>query len=359
MKVVITGPTGAIGMALIQKCIERDIPVLAICHRESTRIRQLPKHPLVTVMQIDLSEYEAYAQMCEADATKDEKDKNGKLLRAWSSQNGRIEPENPTQKENTIFIHLAWNGTTGAARNDTALQLKNIQHTLDAVRLAKALSCDTFIGAGSQAEYGKVEGNITPQTPTFPQMGYGIAKLCAGQMSRLLCSQLGIRHIWMRILSVYGPYDGQQAMLPSLIRKLAKGEKMPLTKGEQIWDYLYSVDAADAILALAKNGKDGRVYCLGSGVGKPLRSYIEECAKAVWEYRTKNDRDQREREASESFEEFVQSYIGFGEIAYHPQQTMHLCADITALREDTGYVPDTEFTKGIRKTVAVNLQKKE
>ena len=81
MKVVITGPTGAIGMALIQKCIERDIPVLAICHRESTRIRQLPKHPLVTVMQIDLSEYEAYAQMCEADATKDEKDKNDKYIR--------------------------------------------------------------------------------------------------------------------------------------------------------------------------------------------------------------------------------------------------------------------------------------
>ena len=51
------------------------------------------------------------------------------------------------------------------------------------------LGCYKFIGAGSQAEYGRVEGKLTALTLTFPENGYGIAKLCAGQMSRILCEQ--------------------------------------------------------------------------------------------------------------------------------------------------------------------------
>ena len=36
------------------------------------------------------------------------------------------------------------------------IQNKNVEYTLDAVYLAKRFGCDTFIGAGSQAEYGIV-----------------------------------------------------------------------------------------------------------------------------------------------------------------------------------------------------------
>lgn len=70
-----------------------------------------------------------------------------------------------------------------------------------------------FVGAGSQAEYGRVNHALTPDTPCFPENGYGMAKLCAGQMSRVECEKLGLVHIWPRILSVYGPYDGKNAMI--------------------------------------------------------------------------------------------------------------------------------------------------
>lgn len=383
MKVVITGPTGAIGMALIQKCIEREIPVLAICHKGSKRISRLPAHRLVTVVRMDMSEYGACAekliQMCDPDngdeqiQTQSEQNvcygdaigKNELLpclqtfrnisVRAGTGINeARVAADEAAvaaadgTDADAVFIHLAWNGTTGAARNDTALQLQNIEHTLDAVRLAKALSCDTFIGAGSQAEYGRAGGKLCAQTPAFPENGYGMAKLCAGQMSRLLCSQLGMRHIWTRILSVYGPYDGQQAMIPTLIRKLAAGEAMQLTKGEQIWDYLYSGDAAEAILALAENGQDGKVYCLGSGQEKTLREYIEECAKAIWEHRRKQGQSIY---PACDFVQYLQQHLLFGEIPYQPQQVMYLCADLSELTNDTGFAVQTSFEVGIRETV--------
>lgn len=42
--------------------------------------------------------------------------------------------------------------------------------------------------------------------------------------------------------------------------------------------------------------------------------------------------------------------IGFGERPYNDHQVMHLEADISALKEDTGYVPKTTFEEGIKKT---------
>lgn len=47
------------------------------------------------------------------------------------------------------------------------------------------------------------------------------------------------------------------------------------TKGEQLWDYLYSRDAARALRLLGKNGRDGKVYVLGSGNARPLAEYIK------------------------------------------------------------------------------------
>ena len=39
------------------------------------------------------------------------------------------------------------------------------------------------------------------------------------------------------------------------------------------------------------------------------------------------------------------------EIFYGPLQVMYLCADITALREDTGFEPRYSFEDGIKETI--------
>ena len=297
MKAVISGATGAVGMALIRELISESCEVLVLCREGSQRNADIPEHSLVRRVDCSLDKMQSFNT-----------DGLGKY---------------------DVFYHFAWEGTTGEARNDMYLQNRNVKHTLDAVSLAKRLGCDTFIGAGSQAEYGRVEGKLTPQTPAFPENGYGIAKLCASQMSRVMCESLGMRHIWARILSVYGPNDTQNSMVRSTIRKLRTGEKPSFTKGEQIWDYLYSGDAAKAFVALAKKGKSGSVYCLGSGDPRPLCEYIKDIGAVV------------EPDAP----------LGIGEVEYAARQVMYLCADITALTEDTGFVPQTSFKDGIKETV--------
>ncbi|MBD5137879.1 MAG: NAD-dependent epimerase/dehydratase family protein [Ruminococcus sp.] len=292
---VITGATGAIGTALINNFISKEIRVLVLTREDSTRNSRIPKSPFVEVMYCSLADLHNFK----------------------------------TDGEYDVFYHLAWGGTFGSARNDMYLQNKNVEYALDAVSAAKRLGCKVFIGAGSQAEYGRVEGILKPDTPAFPENGYGYAKLCAGQMTRDLAHQLGLRHIWVRILSVYGPNDGDDTMVMSAVKKLKNGEIPQFTKGEQNWDYLYSGDAAEAFALLGEKGKDGMVYVLGSGKARPLSEYIEDIRSVA----------------------APEGRVGLGAIPYGEKQVMFLCADISALRNDTGWEPLMEFKDGIENII--------
>lgn len=287
-----------LGLALIQLLIEKEIEVLVIVRPNSRRRSSLPESPYVSVMECDLADLPSIKE--------------------------RI-----TEQYDTFF-HFAWDGTYGDTRNDMYLQNRNVKATLDAVELAHAIGCRTFLGAGSQAEYGRVDGiKLAPTTPVKPETGYGIGKLCAGQMSRIQCQQLGMKHIWVRILSTYGPNDGMHTMVMSGIIKMLHGERPQYTKGEQMWDYLYCDDAARAFYLAAEKGKDGSVYCIGSGQVRPLAEYITIIRDTI----------------DKNIE------IGFGEIPYYDKQVMYLCADIDNLTQDTGFVPEIPFEEGIRRTV--------
>ncbi|MEG2653430.1 MAG: NAD(P)-dependent oxidoreductase [Ruthenibacterium sp.] len=298
---VVTGPTGTVGMALLRALRAKDITVYAVLRPDSpraVRMTEMARAYGVIPVPCALSELSLLPQ--------------------------HIPPSVDA------FFHLAWENTFGAAaRNELDSQLRNVRHTLDAVRAAKQLGCKVFIGAGSQAEYGRAEGALMPATPAFPENGYGMAKLCAGQMSRVEAQSLGLRHIWARVLSVYGPYDGAGTMVSSVLRTLLQGETPACTKGEQLWDFLYSADAAEALVAMAEKGRDGAVYPLGSGQAKPLRGYLEAMRDAVNPSLT----------------------LGLGAVPYGEKQVMHLQADLTALTRDTGFVPRNSFAQGIAKTI--------
>lgn len=295
-RVVITGATGAIGTALVNECIQQGIEVLVLCRKDSLRNRNIPQHSLVTKKFCSLEQLAGI--------------------------------QNDTGSMYDVFYHLAWAGTFGNARNDLYLQNQNVAYALDAVRAARRFGCSVFVGTGSQAEYGCVEGVLRPDTPAFPENGYGMGKLCAGLMTRELAGQLGLCHIWVRVLSVYGPCDGENSMIMSAIRKLLAGETPEFTKGEQMWDYLYSADAARALYLIGEKGADKKIYVLGSGKAKPLAEYILELRDII----------------SPGAE------VRLGAVPYAAGQVMHLQADISELIKDTGFGPAVHFPDGIRKT---------
>lgn len=60
-RVVITGPTGTIGISIINRMIEKGIEVLAICNPTSLRINRIPQSPLVKIVKCDLNDFSKLA----------------------------------------------------------------------------------------------------------------------------------------------------------------------------------------------------------------------------------------------------------------------------------------------------------
>ena len=292
-RVIITGASGMIGRTLIDYLLAKEIKVLAIVREKKDFF---PNNKNLEVIKCDLKDLD-----------------NLKIKKKYDT-----------------FFHLAWMGTFGEDRNKVFDQTQNIKYTLDAVELANRLGCKTFIGAGSQAEYGRTYEILTPNTLTNPENGYGVGKLAAGMMSRILANKYNIKHIWTRILSVYGPYDNERTMVMSSIKIMIDNNESPeYTKGEQIWDYIYSKDVAKALYLLGEKGINNKTYLIASGNSQKLSEYI--------------------KEIRDNINPNIELKLGYKE--YNDKQVMNLEADISDLIKDTGFKPEYSFKKGIKETI--------
>ena len=294
-RVIISGATSSIGIALCEECVTNGIGVVAIIRPESSKCSLIPKSNLIEIVESELSDYDSInSEGIHADA----------------------------------FFHLAWASTDGAeARDNTYAQADNIQATLKAVELAKRCNCKVFVGAGSQAEYGRTDEVLTGDTACNPETAYGMTKLCAGMLSRLMCRQKGIDHVWTRILSAYGPNCSKRTVISYTVDTLLQGEKPVLSDGRQVWDFIYISDVARALLACARSGVSGKTYVIGYGKSKLLREFLEEVRDIL-----SPGQD-----------------MGFGERPYNADAVMHLECDISDLTTDTGFVPTVDFEEGIQR----------
>ena len=142
-RAVVTGPTGAVGTALVQALLDEGCTVYAVVRPGSSRIPDIPQG--ARIIACDLSEYQ------------------------------QLHEKIPESVD--AFFHLGWSGTIGPERNDMHRQTQNIEAALQAVECAARLKANVFVGAGSQAEYGPRDGLLAADTPCFPHTGYGMGKL--------------------------------------------------------------------------------------------------------------------------------------------------------------------------------------
>jgi UDP-glucose 4-epimerase len=225
-------------------------------------------------------------------------------------------------------VHLAWSGVSAASRDDPG-QVRNIAATTTLVELAARAGAEHWIGVGSQAEYGPCRARICEDSQARPTSLYGIAKLSACALARRLCNLSHIRFAWLRPFTVYGPGDKPSWMLPSLILQLLRGERPALTAGEQLGDYLYVEDAAEAICRTIRTPGAAGLFNLASG--RPVA--IRDLAEMV--------RDRIDPSLP----------IGFGEVPYRPDQIMRMDVDVSRLREATGWKPEVGLEDGLSRTI--------
>lgn len=294
----ITGAGGFIGAVLVRQLIEEGIELAVLQREAEPGKRLLPLRHNLTFIQSAGQSVRDFAD----------------ALRSWSPD---------------VVFHLGWAGVGSMHRNDAKMQMANVQFAVDLAELCTSSGVSHFIGAGSQAEYGPKNDEITEAECPRPTSLYGAAKLSAFVMTQRICEMAGVRHAWLRIFSTYGPNDNADWLIPSLIRQLLEGGRPKLTPCEQTWDYLHVEDVAAAFIKVAESGATG-VFNLASGNEVALRRIVELIRDAV------NPAAQ----------------LGFGELAYRPDQVMRMAVSIRSLRLATDWSPKIDMPSGIRNLVA-------
>lgn len=234
---VITGASGFIGAALARELTDNGIKVLAIRRPYSAATSRLDGIDGITVFEADTS-------------------------KEFSLPDG----------DYGTFYHTSW----GGARDDFNAQYKNIGNTLNCFRAAEKAGCARFLCTGSQAEYGETSEWITENTRLCPVEAYGTCKIAAYYLTRELARKSGMKHLWIRLFSVYGEHDNANTLYSQLLAAFRNGNTFSLsTDGEHIWNYLHETDAARAIRLLGETDVSDGIYNVASMTSRPLREYIE------------------------------------------------------------------------------------
>ncbi|MDT4966855.1 MAG: hypothetical protein QOJ64_1592 [Acidobacteriota bacterium] len=298
MRCLVTGASGHLGSYLVERLLNEGADVQALVRPESNLWRLQASMPGIKIIRADLSDVASVTPAI-----------------------SQAEPE--------IVFHLAWQGVTSGFKDDPEQIAGNVRGSLDLFDVVRRAGCRSWIGVGSQAEYGPHAEVLSEDTPVRPVTAYGVAKLCVGLLTKKLCELSDIRYVWLRLLATYGPRDDDRHLIPSVIRRLFAGERPSLTPSEQLWDYLYVEDAADVIYRAAMNEDVSGVFNLGSGQVHSIRSTAERIRDLI----------------DPSLE------LGFGDVTYPADQVMHLETGIDRLRNATGWTPQISMEEGLRRTV--------
>lgn len=231
-------------------------------------------------------------------------------------------------------FHLAALIDMGPDADAAALDAVNVTAAVDLVEACAELSdLRLFVQTGSCAEYGDIREPATEDTPLHPNTPYGASKARATEATLATAEKFGLPLTVLRPYNLYGEYEAKTRLTPHVALSLLAGRTVSLTAAEQVKDYHYVGDLAEAYLAAAANAPsaEGRVFNIGSGRGVTLRAFIETIADSLGA-----DRE----------------LLAFGAQPYRENEMWHQTARIDSARELLGWEPTHRLEQGVAVTAA-------
>jgi UDP-glucose 4-epimerase len=248
-RVFVTGATGFIGAAVVRRLIAEGCEVSALIRPESSTWRLGEAARRVHVVHGSLEAPETFARAM-----------------------AEFAPD--------TVMHLAWHGVRREHRDAPDQIRKNVVPSVDLLLTAAQAGCRTFVGAGSQAEYGPSQDVLCENSPTRPTTAYGAAKLATYVLLRQRAAVQAMRFAWLRLFSVYGPMDDGDTLVGYVCTELLAGRTPVVRAGDLAWDSLYIDDAATAFVAVGNSQATGAIN-VASGEAPPLRDTILRLRDAV------------------------------------------------------------------------------
>jgi len=165
-----------------------------------------------------------------------------------------------------LLIHAAWYATPGSYLDATE-NLECLKGTVNLARAAVQAGVKRFVGIGTCFEYDVSGGYLKTSTPLAPSTLYGACKASAFMTLSQLMANEQKSFSWCRLFYLYGEGENEGRLVPYIRARLSKGERVNLTHGNQVRDYMDVSEAGRQIADTALSGLEGPInICSGSPI---------------------------------------------------------------------------------------------
>jgi nucleoside-diphosphate-sugar epimerase len=180
------------------------------------------------------------------------------------------------------FIHAAASGVMKKESLSSLLEV-NFHQSIDLLKRAIDSGIPKFVVIGSWFEYGNACERyeaIPADAPLLPLCEYGISKAAFGIAALGLARLQNVDMTLARVFHLYGDREPPHRFWKSLYSAASSGADFPMTKGEQIRDFVHVDVAAKKILEHIQNDQiekvANKIVNVGSGYGTSLIDFANE-----------------------------------------------------------------------------------
>ena len=179
-------------------------------------------------------------------------------------------------------------------------------------------------------------GQFTEETPYDPRSPYSASKAASDHLVRAWSETYGLPVVLTNCSNNYGPYHFPEKLVPVVILRALAGEPIPVYgAGENVRDWLYVEDHADALLLVLEKGQVNRSYNIGGENEAKNIDIVKTICAILDEKCPKNH----------AYADQIRFVID------RPGHDMRYAIDPTRIGDELGWHPSVTLEEGLEKTV--------
>ena len=229
------------------------------------------------------------------------------------------------------IIHFAAETHVDRSILDGQIFLKtNILGTYTLLEAARKHRIAKFLHISTDEVYGDVRKGISSEkSPFLPNSPYSVSKAASDQLVSAYARTYKLPVNIVRPSNNYGPWQYPEKLIPVIIYKALRDEKVPVyAKGLNIREWLFVGDCAKGIMDVLEKGRLSQAYNISSGIYKRNIDVVKAVLKELGK--------------PESLISFVKD---------RPGHDFRYSTSYQKAKTALGYKPEYSFERGITETV--------
>ncbi|WP_240222271.1 dTDP-glucose 4,6-dehydratase [Rheinheimera hassiensis] len=184
---------------------------------------------------------------------------------------------------------------------------------------------------------------FTEHTPYAPSSPYAASKAASDHLVRAWHRTYGLPVVISNCSNNYGPWQHAEKLIPNTISKALSGQPIPVYgNGEQIRDWLFVEDHAQALHKIVTEGKVGETYNIGGNNEKQNIEVVNAICELLDELAPMHQR---------GYPLNTKHSTLITHVTDRPGHDIRYAVNTTKIRQQLHWQPAETFSSGLRRTV--------